>query len=793
VSALQPLQRKLLRDVWHLRGPFLAVALVIACGTALFVGLRSMKGYLIAAQADYYRSHRFAEVFARAVRAPQAIDRELANVPGVAAVECRVVADVLLEVPGLVEPATGRVVSLREDHRPTLNDLYLRRGRLPRADEPAAVVVSEAFARANRLDLGDRVGAVLHGRWQRLRIVGTALSPEFVYEIRGAGDVFPDNRRFGALWMNRRPLATAFDLDGACNDVVATLAPGAIEPAVLAAFDRVLLPYGGRGAYGRDDHVSHRFLSDEIAETKVTSLLIPSIFLAVSAFLVHLVVGRLVGMQRDQIAVLKAFGYPRAVIARHYVGLAMLPAAGGGVLGAGVGGWLAHGIAAVYADFFQFPAANFHLDPGVVAVGVVIAVGAALAGSLQAASRALALPPAEAMRPEAPAVFRTSAFDARVLCRLPPAARVSGRHLLRQPLRAGLSVLGLGAAGAILIASRFIYDAVDWIALLQFDHVQREDVAVTFGEPRAAAALDELTHLPGVLRVEPFRAVDARLVGPRAGHRSERVALLGLAADGRLRRVVDETLTTRPLPVDGLLVSSLLAERLGAVPGDHVAVTVLEGRQPQLTLTVEATTDDLVGTAAYLEIDTLRRALGEGEVSSGAFLAVDPRHGAALYDRLRRLPGVGALSIRQAARDGFERTIAESFRISLGITVLFACVIAVGMVYNGARVALSERGRELASLRVLGFTRREVAAMLLGEQSVLTLASLPVAFALGYGLCWLMAVRFASELFRIPLVVSTTTLAFALLTMLAAAAASALLVRRRIDRLDLVAVLKTRE
>jgi len=787
------LRRKLLRDIWHLRGPFFAVLLVVASGSALFVALRSMKGYLIGAQAGYYRAQRFADVFAHARRAPDAVAHELAAIPGIATLESRVVADVLLDVPGLAEPATGRFVSLPDRGRPRLDDLYLRRGRLPDPGESDAVVASDAFARANDLELGDTVGAVLYGRWQRLRIVGTAVSPEFVYEIRGMGDIFPDNRRFGAFWMRRQPLATAFGLDGAFNDVVATLAPGAIERDVLARLDRALAPWGGRGAFGRDDQISHRFLSDEITETRITSVIIPSIFLAVTAFLVHLVLGRLVGTQRDQIAVLKAFGYSSWRVAGHFLALALFPVALGALAGVGIGVWLAHGFASVYADFFQFPELAFHPATAVLLVGVAVGLVAGTVGAGGAVRRVLALPPAEAMRPESPETFRSGLLErSRLGRRLPPPAKIVLRHLRRAPVKALLSICALAMAAALLVASRWVYDALDWIALLQFEHVQREDFAVTFREPRSGAALDELARLPGVRRVEPFRAVDARLASWRDGHRQERVGLTGLSA-GQLRRVVDQRLEVHPPPPSGLLLSSLLARRLAVVPGDLVDVEVLEGRRPRFTARVEGVTEDLLGSSVYIGLGDLRRQLGEGEVSSGAFLAVDTAALEPLYGRIKRMPGVAGVASRTAVRDGFERTIAESFRISLSTIVAFAGIIAVGMIYNGARIALSERGRELASLRVLGFTRREVTDMLLGEQAALTAASLPFGLLLGYLLCWLMAVRLQSDLFRIPLVISATTVLFAVTTVALAATLSGLIVRRRIRRLDLIAVLKTRE
>jgi putative ABC transport system permease protein len=398
------------------------------------------------------------------------------------------------------------------------------------------------------------------------------------------------------------------------------------------------------------------------------------------------------------------------------------------------------------------------------------------------------------VRPEAPARFRPSALERGPLGRrLTAPERILVRHLHRRPVRALLSIAGLAAAGAILVVSPFFFDAVDRLKEVQFEHVQREDVTVAFREVRDPAALDELRRLPGVRRVEPYRAVDARLAPARWGYRTERVVLTGLSSEAELRRIVDQRLHVERPPPSGVLLSVLLAEKLGVGPGDRLEIAVLEGRRPRFELTVEGTTDDLLGSAVYLDLEFLRRKLGESDVANGAFLGVDPSQLDALYARLKRLPGVSGVGVREAARVGFEETIAESFRISLSITVLFACVLAAGMVYNGARVALSERGRELASLRVLGFSRGEVATLLLGEQAILTLASIPVGLLGGYGLCWLIVLRVQSELFRIPLVVTAATPVFAAATVLGAAGASGLIVYRRLRQLDLVAVLKTRE
>lgn len=789
---MRALTRKLQRDAWHYRSQIGAIALVMASGVALFVSMRSMHGYLRDRQASYYAEYHFADVFAQVKRAPAAVANQLRVIPGVEGLETRVVSLAVLDVPGLAEPATGWLVSIPERSRPMLNGLVLRSGRYPSAGRADEVLVSQAFARANGLRAGDTLGAILRGRWETLRIVGTAISPEFIYEIPpGGGSVFPDNRRFGVIWMLERGLAAAFDMTGAFNDVALTLAPGAAESDVIARIDRGLSRYGGLGAYGRKDQVSDQFVSSEITETEVTSILLPSIFLGVTAFLLHLVLSRLVATEREQIAVLKAFGYQNHVIAGHYLAFALIPVSLGTLIGGATGLWFARALAGIYARFYQFPDVSFRPDAGVLLLAILASGGAAVIGALGAVRRALALPPAEAMRPESPASFRPGLLDRLGLPgKVPLVARAVARSIQRRPARALAAVIGLSLAVALTLSGRFMFDAVDFMKQLEFYDSWRHDVAVGFEQQLPASVRWDLARLPGVYRVELMRDVPVRL---SHGAVSKRTAIQGFEEGTNLRRIMGPDRAEIPPPAGGLLLTTILASRLQVRPGDTVTVEVLVGARQVLALPVAGVVDELLGLAAYARFDALHRVLREAPTATGALLAVDPWARSALNQRLKRIPAVHSATWLDVMLQGFEQTIAESFRISILTLVAFAVIISGGVVYNAARVSLAERGRELASLRVLGFTRGEVTAMLLGEQAVLTLVAIPVGLGLGRFLCWLVVTRFTSDVFRIPLVISGFSRVFAVGVVVLAAAGSALLIRRRIRRLDLVAVLKTRE
>ena len=788
---ISALNRKLLRDLWHVRGQVLAIAAVVGAGIALYVAMLSTFDSLDLTLRTYYDRYRFGDVFVSLERAPLSVGDELATLPGVARVETRVVADVTLDVPGLDEPAAGRLISIPAGSRPALCDLFLREGRLPEPGRPDDVVASEGFARAHGLHPGDRVQAVINGRRRALSIVGLALSPEFIYPIR-PGEILPDEKRFAVLWMDRRALATAFSLDGAFNDAVLALMRGASERDVLARVDRLLESgYGGLGAVPRALQASHWYLANELLQLRNSGAYVPVIFLGVAAFLLNVVLSRLVLVQRPQVAALKALGYGNRAVAWHYVKSSMIIAALGAVLGVAAGAWFGWAMTRMYTLFFHFPILLYRLQPTLVAQAVALGLAAAVLGGLGAVWRAARLAPAEALRPEVPARYSVSLAERAGLGRfLTQPARIIARALQRHPGRAALSVLGIGLATALMVVGTFMLDSMDLMMDVQFNVAQRFDVMVTFVRPTSAAALDEVRRLPGVIAAEPFRAVPVRL---RVGHRSRHTVLTGTPRGARLSRIVDGPSRVADLPAGGLLLSSMLARVLGAGPGDDVTMEVLEGVRRNVRIRVSGVVDEYMGMNAYLELPALHALMQEGGTVSGAYLRVDEARTGELYRTLKATPHVAGVLLKDAAITSFTETLADMMRQMLAVYVLFAGIIAFGVVYNNARISLAERSRELATLRVIGFSRGEVSYILLGEIAVLTLVALPVGCLIGYGMAASMMPLLETELWRLPFVILPRTYALAVITSMGATLVSALIVRTRLDRLDLVAVLKIRE
>ena len=781
---------KLFRDVRRLWAQVLAVALVVGGGVATLVLAAGSHRSLEETRIAYYERYGFGDVFAQAKRAPRALADRIREIPGVAAVDARIARPALLDIPGFSEPASAQFVSLPDNGEPHLNRLYMRSGRLPEPGRSEEIVVNEPFARAHGFSEAARFSAILNGKKRELVIVGTALSPEFVYTV-GPGDLMPDDRRYAIVWMSEKALAGVYDLDGAFSAVSLKLQPGASEREVIARLDALLDPYGGQAAHGRKDQTSHAWLDHELDMLNNMSRTLPPIFLLVAAFLVNLTLTRLVALEREQIGLFKALGYSDRSVVLHYLKFVALIVAIGILLGGVAGTWLGLRVTGLFGDFFHFPFLVFAKAPDLYVIAGALSAAAAAVGALRALREVVKLPPAVAMQPPAPPAYRRL---------LPASIQLDGmvsqptlmmiRNIARHPVRAAFTSLGMALATAILVVSLFTRDSMEHLIDVTYFLADRQDATIGFAEKRVANVVEQVRRLPGVLAAEAFREVPVRI---RHGNVERRIMISGRPANADLRRIIDADLHPVALPETGLALSGMLAQILGVRAGDSVELDLLEGARRTVTIPVVATVEDYFGIRGMMDIETLRKQMREAPVVSSVNLSLDPSRTEDFYTAVKSMPTVGGVALQRVSLVNFRKTVALLVTTMASIYTGLAAVIAFGVVYNNARISLSERARELASLRVLGFTRGEVLRILLLELAILTLIAQPPGWLIGYGLAWVMKTNLAGELMRIRLVVEHFTYVIATSVVVLAAIASAAIIRRRIDKLDLVAVLKTRD
>jgi putative ABC transport system permease protein len=784
------LDKKLWRDLRRMKGQAVAVSLVMGCGLAMMVMARSLIHSLETTRQEYYEANRFAEVFVHLKRAPDSVAAQIAQLPGVAFVQPGIAIQVTLDIPGLDEPASGTVRSLPDFGVQELNKLFLRSGSWLAAGAVDEVLVGEAFAAANHLGPGDKIAMLLNGKRKELRIAGIVLSPEFVFESR-PGAALPDNRTYGTFWMRYKEVARAFDLDGAFNFLTLTLSPGASERPVIAGIDLLLVPYGGRGAFGRADHPSHIRVSDEIRVLQTISIGFPVVFLSVAAFMTNAVLSRLLNLQREQIAILKAFGFGNRQIVTHYLKFAFVMVIAGTILGTFGGIFLGHRLVEMYHKFFRFPDLHFRLDRTALPLAVLVSAFAALLGVFGAVRRAAKLPPAEAMRPEPPANYRPSLVERTGIGQfLSHTFRIAVRNIERRPMQGVFTVAGLALATGILIVPNCFRDGVSEILDFQWDIIQRQDVGIGLVEPTSDQVIHVLNQLPGVITAEPARQAFVRI---SFGRQRRQLGIQGLPANGLHNRVLDASSRQITLPSSGMVVSAKLAEVLGAKVGDSLLVEALEGKRPTSMVQLTGLAEDFAGVAAYMDIHALNRLLEEGDVISGANFRLDAARRGEFLRALKGIPRVSWVAIKESLRENFRQTTAASIGLIQMIYMVFAMVVAFGVVYNNARISLAERARELATLRVIGFSQREVGAVLITELVILALIAVPAGLLVGTGFAKAILGAVNTETVRVPLVLTTSNYAFATAVVAVASTVSALIVLRMLKQLNLVGALKAPE
>jgi putative ABC transport system permease protein len=594
------------------------------------------------------------------------------------------------------------------------------------------------------------------------------------------------------MWMSREVLEAAYDLDESFNSIAIKLRYNASVEPVLQGIDKMLEPYGGVSAITRKDQISNWFIMNEIAQQKSMATILPSIFILVSVFLTNMVLSRLIATERTEIGLLKAFGYSSLQIGWHYTKLVLVICAIGFVVGALLGAFFGHLNMKMFAQLYRFPILIYQPGMQSFVISGLISSIAAIAGALGAVYQAAKLPPAEAMTAPSPPIYKHAIkFNSRWTNWLDQPTRIALRQIGRWPLRSFLTSTGIGFSVGLIIMNLQWTDSLDHLSRVYFFEAQKQDIMIGLTEPVAMRAIHDLEELPGVLDAEPMRFISADF---HSGGISHRGVINGIQSGSRLQPIYDDAQHIAiPVPENGLMMSTRLAQKLNVAVGDFIWVDILEERRPSVSLPIIGLFETFIGTPVFMELHALNRVIKASPSFAYANLVIDDNYRQEIFSALKSTPKISAVMMREAAMDTFNQTVIENLYVFISMFVSLAAVLAFGVTYNSTRIALSERARELATLRVLGFSKGEISYVFLGEVIFLILIGLPMGIGLGWLLVISMTNAFDTEMYRIPLVIETSTFGTAIVLVLISAAISAAIVRNRVNRLDLIKVLKTRE
>ncbi len=783
------LDKKLVRNFKAMWSQALAIALVISAGTASLILAGGSYRSLLETRDIYYERYRFAHVFADVRRAPNSLAQRVREIEGVALVETRIKGRALLDIDGLARPANGLLISLPQGKAPEINGVHLRKGRLPDPRRKEEVIVNESFAKAQNFSGGDSFSAIINGKKRRLVIVGIALSPEFVYARQG--ESMPDPKQYGVIWMNSDFLAASFDMKGAFNSISVKLRRNTSVEGTIDKLDELLEPYGGSGLISRKRQPSHAFIEAMLNVLRTMTFISPPIFLAVAAYLINITLARLITIERIQIGLLKALGFQTRAIVLHYLKLVSIIAVIGILIGFVAGIYLGHWMTAFYSTFYHFPFFVFLTPPDLFIIAALASFSAAVLGTVYAIRNIIDLPPAVAMAPSAPTQYKgTGKFHHVLSSYFSNMMMMIIRHLLRFPLRSGLTLLGVALSIMLLVGSLVFNNAIDRMVDVTYFQMLRASANMQFTKIQPLKVIYEVERLPGVLKVEPRRIVPVSL---RHKNLSRRLNVTGLPSDSRLIRLVDRKNRPIAIPEYGLALTEKLAQVLNVGIGGRVEVHSKVGKRRTMEIPVSAILQGYIGMFAFIDLGRLNELLGDGAGINAVDIDIDEGEKLALFEKVKQLPSIANISSVQDTIGNFRKTLARNILVMAAIFVALSVTIDIGVIYNSARIHLSERGRELASLRVIGFTQREVARILLGEFAIIVALAIPLGCVLGkYYTSYLLG-SMENEIYRIPVYVDTQIYVYASMIAVGAAIASSFLVSRLLVTMDIVEMLKSRE
>ncbi len=797
------LWRKTGRDMLSNAGSYLACLTLVVIGMLAFLAFAIARDNLVSAQEKLYREQNFADGFIELVAMPEHRLATLSRLEGIDEITGRLVRDVRVHKPGEDRRTETylRLVSLdlREESR--LNDVRLDHGRPLRRGLLEAWLDSQFFE-ANSLEISDSLQVIAGGRAWEFNIAGAGISPEFVYPLRTQHEIYNDPELFGIAFVSQEIIWQLFpDQDNSVNSIVFTLSPGSDFDGVKERLESRLEQYGVLEIYPRADQRSHFILQEEIEIINNFATFFPVLILLVAAFIIYIVLKRLVEQQRGQIGILKAFGYRRREILFHYFSYPLILAVAGGVIGSLCGMWLANPLTELLYQFFYLPEVYLGFSWHYLVSSLLICVSVLGFAGYQGCKTVLRLSPAEAMQPAAPVKVRRNLLESFRLftAMLTVQGKMAVRNLNRSRSRTAFVFFSLTVSCAIVAFTWGLWsETMPDFMFYQYENLRTYDARVNLETPLPRkSVMREAERLAEVVRSEPLAEVPATL--SHKYHRED-VGIMGVAKDARLYNILDQNgARISPSPA-GLILSRRLADNLGASVGSTLELesVYLRDKDASVSVPVTAIIPQYIGMNAYMTIEGLEKLLDQGNFVTSVLLEFNQEE-ANLQDRINRLRddyGESDYITGIDSRQELIKTMMEYWEMAGWMVFLYVMIgvaFSFSIIYISSLVILSERQRELASMRVLGMSRNEVFSVISFEQWFIAFFAILTGLPLGRAIMAGFAREWSTDMYTMPAEISASSLAAgAIITVISIWAAQRFSIRK-IKKLDLVEALKTRE
>lgn len=772
-----------------------AIVAIIAVGTACFSGMLGTFYNLDDAKASYYSRCRMADFWINLKKAPDSAVEQLNDIQGISEIRSRIVFPVVVDLENVVKPLSGQIISMPESMDPVINGFVMKRGSYFSRDRNDEVIVSEKFAKARNIVPGSFIHLVMNGEKKKMLVTGTAISSEFIY-LTPPGSIVPDNEGYGIFWAKRKYIEDRFGFHGACNSIVGLLTPEAkVNPGMtMERIRRKLNRYGVFSETLLKNQYSNLSLHSEMSGLKMQATVLPIIFMGVAALILNVVMLRMAEQQRTVIGTLKALGLNNRTILTHFFKFGLVVGLCGGAAGCVLGYFIASGMVVMYQQFFSFPHLVNQLYPGLMLFGVLISVAFAVGGSLRGVRAVIALSPAEAMHPSPPATMgkimleRWDAFWSRLNFR----QQMVFRGIFRNK---GRSIIGICAAmfgGAILFLAMGLFDSFQYMLIFEYDKVLRSDFIISFRDETAYDAVYAAARLPGISRAEAQLSVPCHLSN---GNHNKKMAITGIKPDAKLTIPRDNNGNPVPVPETGLLINRRLAQELHVKPGDTLTMVPIKGIKTPHSLKIAGIVETTFGLVAYADFSYLNRLIDQSAALSSIQLNGRPNQAqrTALYRQVKRYPKLSSLSEISEMKKKMSEEFIQSMAFFTGVMIFFAGIIFFGSILNSSLIAISERQREIATFRVLGYQTSEVGQIFFWENLIINMIGAFCGLPLGYFMLYGMAEQYQNDMYSMPCAVTPATWILTPVLALCFIIGAYVVIRRVLGKLDWPEALKMKE
>jgi len=780
---MKRLNLRLLRLIKNSKGQFIAITALVIVGLTIYTALSTAIVNMEDTLNYYYDETNFADIFVQFSKIPETALDKVNKINGVKDVEGRIVFDIQMKVDNGDEKVKSRIISIPDNS--IVNKLFIVDGNKIEAKNKDAIVI-EQFANARNIRINDTIQPYIEGRVFDLRVSGISASPEYVYLMENEQSLLPMPDKFGVIYVSEDFARQNFGFKDSYNEVSITVKDKDHIDKIITQIEKELDQYGIKRIYSREEQLSNRMVSEEIKGVKQTSSTVPVIFLGVAAVIIAAMLSRMVRNDRMSIGVLKALGYNNMNILMHYTKFSILIGFIGSVFGLIFGTILSGNIAKLYIQFFNIPMLKFNFYYEYMIIAIVLSIVFCTFAGIWGARRVIKILPAESMRPEPPKQGGRAFIDRIDILwkHLSFSWKMVLRNIFRNKKRFVFITFGIAMTFAISLIPSMMNSAMNDIFEGHYSDFQKMDYNINFSTPLNINAVNEIKHIVDTDRIEPKIEFPFELI---YGNNKLVANIIGVKSNTEFYGFKNLKGQSINLPNDGIVLSEGLARFIGVEKGDKVKIKTFIPNKDDIYVEVKDIIKQSLGTNGYMEISYMGNILLDKSLITGVYINSSDN----IKGELENIKGIASIQSLADMRSIFEQFMGLMIG-SISVMIVFAGILGFAIVYNSTIMNIAERRLEFSSLRVMGFSKKEIFKIITKENSVMTILGIILGIPLGQSMISSLESTFSTEIYTIEMnptlssyiITAILTIIFVIIAQLAT--------YKKINSLDFIEALKNR-